>query len=82
MKKLTAFIMLLALSACSKLSMDNYQQLKTGMSYDEVTAIIGKPDSCEEALGTRSCIWGDEKTQIKAAFLAEKAMLFSHQGLK
>ena len=82
MKKLTAFIMLLALSACSKLSMDNYQELKTGMSYDEVTAIIGKPDSCEEALGTRSCIWGDEKTQIKAAFLAEKAMLFSHQGLK
>lgn len=82
MKKLTAVFILLALTGCSKLSMDNYQQLKTGMSYDEVTAIIGKPDSCEEALGTRSCIWGDDKKQIKAAFLAEKAMLFSHQGLK
>ena len=82
MKKRTAFIMLLALTGCSKLSMENYQQLKTGMSYDEVTAIIGKPESCEEALGTRSCIWGDEQKQIKAAFLAEKAMLFSHQGLQ
>jgi hypothetical protein len=82
MKKRAAFIMLLALTGCSKLSMENYQQLKTGMSYDEVTAIIGKPESCEEALGTRSCIWGDEQKQIKAAFLAEKAMLFSHQGLQ
>lgn len=82
MKKLMAVLMLIALAGCSKLSMDNYQLLKTGMSYDEVTAIIGKPDSCEEALGTRSCIWGDEKKQIKAAFLAEKAMLFSHQGLQ
>lgn len=82
MKKLMAALMLIALAGCSKLSMDNYQLLKTGMSYDEVTAIIGKPDSCEEALGTRSCIWGDDKKQIKAAFLAEKAMLFSHQGLQ
>jgi hypothetical protein len=82
MKKRAAFFMLLALTGCSKLSMENYQQLKTGMSYDEVTAIIGKPESCEEALGTRSCIWGDEQKQIKAAFLAEKAMLFSHQGLQ
>ncbi len=82
MRKLTALLMLMTLAGCSKLSMDNYQQLKTGMSYDEVTAIIGKPNSCEEALGTRSCIWGDDQTQIKAAFLAEKAMLFSHQGLK
>jgi len=82
MKKLTALFLLLAVTACSKLSMDNYQQLKTGMSYDEVIAIIGKPESCEEALGTRTCIWGNDKKQIKAAFLAEKAMLFSHQGLQ
>lgn len=82
MKKLTALLLLVALTGCSKLSMDNYRLLKTGMSYDEVTAIIGKPDSCEEALGTRACVWGDEKKQIKAAFLAEKAMLFSHQGLQ
>ncbi len=82
MKKLTVLLLLVVLTGCSKLSMDNYRLLKTGMSYDEVTAIIGKPDSCEEALGTRSCVWGDETKQIKAAFLAEKAMLFSHQGLQ
>lgn len=81
MKKLITVALLLSLAACSKLSMDNYQQLKTGMSYNEVTAVIGEPASCEEALGTRTCIWGDDNKQIKAAFLAEKAMLFSHKGL-
>ncbi|MCT6699699.1 DUF3862 domain-containing protein [Rheinheimera sp. 4Y26] len=81
MKKIITAALLLTLVACSKLSMDNYQQLKTGMSYNEVTAIIGEPESCEEALGTRTCLWGDDKKQIKAAFLAEKAMLFSHKGL-
>lgn len=82
MKKIITAALLLTLAACSKLSMDNYQQLKTGMTYNEVTAIIGEPASCEEALGTRTCLWGDDSTQIKAAFLAEKAMLFSHKGLK
>ncbi|HCU66866.1 MAG TPA: DUF3862 domain-containing protein [Rheinheimera sp.] len=81
MKKIITAALLLTLAACSKLSMDNYQQLKTGMSYNEVTAIIGEPASCEEALGTRTCLWGDDNKQIKAAFLAEKAMLFSHKGL-
>ncbi|WP_333796529.1 DUF3862 domain-containing protein [Rheinheimera sp.] len=81
MKKIITAALLLSLAACSKLSMDNYQQLKTGMSYNEVTAIIGEPASCEEALGTRTCLWGDDNKQIKAAFLAEKAMLFSHKGL-
>lgn len=81
MKKLLTIALLFSLAACSKLSMENYQQLKTGMTYNEVTALIGEPNSCEEALGTRSCVWGDDNKQIKAAFLAEKAMLFSHKGL-
>ena len=81
MKKVSLVLLVLLLSACSKLNMENYQQLKTGMTYDEVTTIIGKPNACEEALGTRTCVWGDDKTEIKAAFLADKAMLFSHKGL-
>ncbi len=81
MKKFITIALLFSVAACSKLSMENYQQLKTGMTYNEVTALIGEPASCEEALGTRSCVWGDDSKQIKAAFLAEKAMLFSHKGL-
>jgi len=73
---------LLLLSSCSKLTLQNYQQLKTGMDYEKVIAIIGSPDSCDEQLGTRSCIWGkDDGSHIKASFLAEKAILFSHNDL-
>ncbi len=82
MKKVIVFIMLMLITACSKLSMDNYQLLKVGMSYQEVTQIIGEPLRCEETLGTRHCQWGETDPTIKVTFLAEKAVLFSHQGLK
>jgi len=76
------WLLLPLLAACSKLSMDNYNQLKVGMTYQEVTAIIGEADSCDEVMGTRSCIWGSKESQIKAGFLADKAIAFSHKGLK
>lgn len=82
-KRLLMISVLLALSACSKLTMDNYQQLKTGMAYDEVTDIIGGPDSCTEKLGTRNCIWGDEQgAHIKVSFINETVVLRSHKDLK
>lgn len=82
MKKLSLFTLLLLLTACSKLSMANYQLLKVGMEYDQVTQVIGAPTQCEETLGTRNCLWGDESTSIKATFIAQKAVMFSHKGLK
>lgn len=82
MKKLSLFTLLLLLTACSKLSMANYQLLKVGMEYDQVTQVIGAPTQCEETLGTRNCLWGDETTSIKATFIAQKAVMFSHKGLK
>lgn len=73
----------LLLSACSKLSLENYNQLETGMKYEEVINIIGSPSSCDEKLGARSCIWGDSAgTNIKAKFLNETAVFFSHDNLK
>jgi len=82
MKKLSLFTLLLLLTACSKLSMANYQLLEVGMEYDQVTQVIGAPTQCEETLGTRNCLWGDETTAIKATFIAQKAVMFSHKGLK
>jgi hypothetical protein len=82
MKKFPLLSMLFLITACSKLSMDNYQLLKVGMEYDEVTEVIGAPTQCEETLGTRNCLWGDESTAIKATFIAQKAVMFSHKGLK
>ncbi len=85
MKKTTqVFVTLgcLLLAACGKLTMENYNLLKVGMSYQEVAAIVGEADSCDEVLGTRSCVWGKAEQQIKAGFVADKAIAFSHKGLK
>jgi len=83
MKRIVILAVSLFLVGCSPLNMENYEQLKVGMDYQEVTAIIGSPESCSEKLATRSCIWGDEKSAyIKASFIKESAILFSHKGLK
>ena len=71
------------LASCSKLTMENYDLLKTGMEYDEVVDIIGSPDSCSEKFGTKSCIWGDsEGSHIKAKFLKQTSIYFSNKKLK
>ena len=78
-----ALLVLGLLAACSKLNMENYDLLKTGMEYDEVVDIIGSPDSCSEKFGTKSCIWGDEDgSHIKAKFLKQTAIFFSNKKLK
>ncbi len=51
------------------------------MSKAEVEAILGKPTECSGALGMSSCTWGDEKAFISVQYAADKALLFSGQGL-
>ena len=53
------------------------------MSYEEVTAIIGKATRCEDSLGTNRCLWGDENgTHVKINFISDTALLFSQKGLQ
>lgn len=83
MKKLLLLSMLFTLSACSKLTKENYDMLELGMSGDEVNAVLGQPDNCSETLGTKSCIWGSEQgTFIKVSFVADNAATFSNNGIK
>lgn len=83
MKKVLVVLSVLALTACSKLSNENYDKLEMGMSLAEVEAVIGSPDNCSETLGTKSCLWGEEKgTYIKVSFVADNAATFSNNGLK
>ncbi len=70
------------LAACSKINQENYSKLKAGMSKAEVEAILGKLTECSGALGMSSCTWGDEKAFISVQYAADKALLFSGQGLK
>ena len=75
-------LLLFFLTACSKLSLENYDTLDVGMKFFAVTEIIGSPESCKEKLGTRSCIWGDKDGRyIKAKFIGGSAIHFSHNNL-
>ena len=82
MKTLLAVLLVLGLAACSKLTMENYAKLKVGQSYEEITAIIGQPSRCDEAIGIRQCVWGDETKGIRIGFAAGKALAFNAVNLK
>lgn len=74
-------IMLLALAGCSKLTNANYAKLKTGMTSEQIEAILGSADSCDETLGFRACEWGTEEKYIRVKFLGDKAIALSKKGL-
>lgn len=69
------------LAACDRLTLENYGKIKTGMSYDEVTGILGPPTNCSEALGIRSCTWGDDKHHVSVNFVANQVVLTAAANL-
>lgn len=71
------------LAACgSPLSLENYNKLKAGQSFDEVRQIVGEPARCDETLGVRSCQLGDEQHGISVNFVGGKVILLSARNLK
>ncbi|MBI1175013.1 MAG: hypothetical protein GC139_07075 [Sideroxydans sp.] len=81
-RKLPAIILLaLLVSACSKLTQANYDKVETGMAFDEVSAILGTPDSCSETLGVKKCTWGDEQKHVNINFVADKVMLSNAKNI-
>jgi hypothetical protein len=73
--------LLIGVSGCSKMTAENFAKLQTGMSFAEVNAILGSPQSCDEALGFRSCQWGDEKSHVTARFVAGKMVLLAAKNI-
>ena len=70
------------LCACgSRVNLDNYNKLKTGQSYSEVKAILGEATNCDEMLGIRICVWGDEKRGINVNLVSDKVLLLSAHNL-
>lgn len=74
--------LLLLLAACSRLSVENYDRLRVGMSYSEVTDILGKPDTCSDAMLVRTCRWGTDARHASVNFVADKAVVYSAEGLR
>lgn len=80
-KRLIIFLLIFSLVGCSKITQENYDKIKVGMNYQQVVDILGQADKCDAALGAKSCIWGDEKKNIKIKFIAEKVVLPTMKGL-
>lgn len=72
----------LLLAGCDRLTLENYGKIKTGMSYAEVTAIIGSPNNCSEMVGIRSCTWGDERQHVSVNFVADQVVLTTAENLR
>lgn len=82
-RRLPALAALLLLAACGdRLSLDNYNRLQVGQSYEQVRQIIGDPARCDEALGVRNCVWGDAQRGISVSFVGGNALLLSANQLK
>ena len=84
LRRITGFLLTgLLLAACgSQLNMENYNKLKVGQPYDEVKKVLGDPVRCDETLGIRTCLWGDEQRGISVNFVAGQVMLLSAKNIK
>ena len=76
------FLCTLFVGCQRQVSLENYSKLQAGQSFDEVKKILGDPAHCDEALGIRSCLWGDEQRGIHINFVAGQVVLLSAKNLK
>lgn len=72
----------LLLAGCKdKLTAENYDRLKSGMSYAEAKAVLGDPTSCNDLLTVKNCTWGDDQRFINVSFVADKVVLTNAHNL-
>ena len=81
-RTMMAMVLVLGVLGCSKLTLDNYSKITVGMSYEDVTQLIGPPDQCDDVMGMRNCRWGDEKRSVSVSFVAGDVLLYSSSNLK
>lgn len=71
------------LGACvSKISQENYEKIQTGMTLEEVKAIIGEPTESKSAgiggiVSGTSAVWKGDSMTIDIKFLNDKVQLKS-----
>ena len=82
MKQIILLIGVLLLAACSQLSVENYDKIKTGMTYEEVKKILGAPTKCSDIIGVKHCTWGDDKRHIDVNFLGDQVLIFSAENIR
>jgi len=73
-------VFILSLAGCSKVNNENYQKLQVGMTYREVSAILGKPFKKAESLNYIMYVWRDKDKKVKIKFTDERVISFSKKG--
>ncbi len=74
-----AALLLFTLTACgSKLTQENVNQIRNGMSYAEVVKLLGEPVSSQGGsafgISTSTSVWRDDEHQVTVVFLNEKVV--------
>ena len=82
MRYILIALVVLLFAGCSKLNKENYDKIQVGMSYVQVTDILGKATKCDSLAGMSDCTWGDEKQYIKVKFVADKVMFMHSAGVE
>src|SRR3990167_9726010 len=76
----------LAITACSRISQENFNKVRPNMTMNEVTTILGTPTSSESidigGVSGTSAVWQKDDMVITIQFLNDKVLLknFSKKG--
>ena len=79
-----ALALALLLFGCSKLTLDNYAKLKTGMAEKEVKDLLGKPTDEGQYVTGKAFIpfyFGSDRIRWEMAYRGEGRLIFAQQGL-
>lgn len=75
-------ISLISLTACNKLTQENYSKLTIGMERNQVESLLGKPVECQNILAAMNCTWQEGESSINIQFLNNKIITFVANKLK
>ena len=82
LRRMALLVSICLLAACSKITAENYAKIKAGMSYNEVSGILGNPTSCDDAVGFKSCKWGDNTSHVTVRFAGDAVIIHSAEKLR
>lgn len=75
-------LLILLLSGCNSVTKENYNKIKSGMTYEEVVGVLGKPEGCSEVLGISNCEWKNDDAKIVITFISNQVTIAVAEGLK
>jgi len=74
------------MAACSpepdRVTKENYDRLKLGMSFEEVSDILGEPATAATRFGLKEHTWVENDRHIHAKFIGDSALYYSSKNLE